>query len=91
MDPIEFEGTEIKSWTPKPAKFNADGDEIEPPKMAFTFLVDMDRCGRFMNRITWMYRKGIDVKLSITGVEQLPLRSVKPEAPSEIEREEVPT
>lgn len=73
MDDIRIEGAEIKTWTPRPAKFNNEGEEIEPPKLAITFLVEMDRVGRFITRIAWMFRHNKAVTLELSGVEQLPI------------------
>lgn len=70
MSDIEVQA-EIKTFQPRPAKFNGDGDEIEPPKLAITFLVPMDAIGSHITRIAWMFRHGVQPELTISGPEQL--------------------
>ncbi|MDP9266382.1 MAG: hypothetical protein M3O91_09745, partial [Chloroflexota bacterium] len=75
--PLELEDCEIKSWTPKPAKFDAKGEQLQPPKLAITFHVDMEQIGPDLGQLAWWFHKGVPVTVTLDGVVQTKFSDAK--------------
>lgn len=63
----------LRSFHPKAARLNLDGDEIEGPRMVLTFEVEVDRVAGAMNRLTRVFRKRNLITLALDFPEQLQL------------------
>lgn len=68
--PIELADARIKTWTPRPAKFDKDGNETEAPSVALTFVVPLDLIGPYMTRLAWLFRHDVVSRLTVDAPEQ---------------------
>lgn len=78
--PIELADARIKTWVPRPAKFDKDGNETESPSVALTFVVPLDIIGPYMTRLAWLFRHDVVAKLTVDAAEQRTFSDVVHEA-----------
>lgn len=74
---ITIDQATLRSFHPKAARLNLDGDEIEGPKMILTFEVDVDRVDMSMTRLTRVFRKRKFITLGLNFPEQLELEDAR--------------
>ena len=79
---LSIDQATLRSFHPKAARLNLDGDEIEGPRMVLTFEVEVDRVAAAMNRLTRVFRKRNLITLSLDFPEQLQLEDARRSAES---------